>query len=196
MATPRLSKEQLSDRLSTAIGSHLETFVAQKSDDQIKQEAEIQRLEKVLDKEPEGSTVAPMIRSAIDRLREELDKPSANEPMRKEAALAVLVVCNAYRLPLQLKQALPAAAQADAPTRTRKNRKRITREELDGACESILAILPPSDTADHHCMSKIRIAEKTDLDAKTVSSALARLNRKETATSNGIRGAGGGWRKL
>jgi len=195
MATPRLTKEQLSDRLGTAMNSHLEAFVAQKSDDQIAKEAEIERLEKMITKEPAGSSVAPMLKMAVDKLKAELDTPGLKEPMRKEAALAVLIVCNAYRLPLQLKQDQPAAAQSAAPTR-RKNRKRITREELDDACDAIMGILPPKDTADHHCMSKIRIAEKTDLDAKTVSSALARLNRQETATSNGIRGAGGGWRKL
>ena len=195
MATTALSKEQLIDRLRSAIGTHLTTYLDQKTTHQVEQEKEIERIQKLIAKEPENSPTLPALKDVVQKIQAELSRPAINMPLRREAALAVLTVCNEHRLPLQFKQD-PAAQPAAASTRPRAERKRLPREEMQKACTAIMKILPPADTLDHLCMAKSRVAEKCDLDAKTASSALIKLNRDGLATSNGIRGAGGGWRKL
>ncbi|MEM9416428.1 MAG: hypothetical protein AAGA29_13270 [Planctomycetota bacterium] len=197
MATATLSKEQLIDRLRTALGPQLTTYLAQKTQHQMEQEKEIDRIEKMIAKEPASSPTLPALRKVVEEIKQDLSRPGINMPLRRDAALAVLAVCNEHRLPLQLKQDQPAKPAAVAkPSLTKGNRKRVPREEMQAACEQIMKVLPPSDTPDHLCMAKSRVAEKCGIDPKTASSALVKLNREGKATSNGIRGAGGGWRKL
>jgi len=196
MVTAKLSKEQLIDRLRKDLTSHLDLFLSQKTTEQAEKEAQIDGLNKTIASMSEGSPGVPALQAVIANIQAELDKPGINEPLRKEAAIALIAVCNDFRLPLQLKQAQPAQAIAQPTKSSRGTRKRLPKEDMQLACDAIIVILPPSDTPDHLCMAKGRVADKTDLDAKTVSSALIRLNRQGLATSNGIRGAGGGWRKL
>ncbi|XAM00525.1 hypothetical protein OT109_03875 [Phycisphaeraceae bacterium D3-23] len=197
MATATLPKEQLIDRLRTALGPQLTTFLAQKTPHQVEQEKEIERIEKMIAKEPASSPTLPALEKVVEDIRQELARPGINMPLRRDAALAVLAVCNEHRLPLQFKQDQPAKpAEAAKPAQTKGTRKRVPREEMQAACTEIMKVLPPADTPDHLCMAKSRVAEKCDLDPKTASSALIKLNREGKATSNGIRGAGGGWRKL
>lgn len=197
MAAATLSKEQLIDRIRTAVAPQLETYLAQKTTHQQEQEKEIERIQKLIAKEPANSPTLPALQRVIETIQNELSKPGINLPLRRDAALAVLAVCNEHRLPLQFKQdAIAQPAAAAKPTRGKGERKRLPREEMQKACEAIMKVLPPKDTPDHLCMAKSRVAEKCDLDAKTTSSALIKLNRDGKATSNGIRGAGGGWRKL
>lgn len=197
MANATLPKEQLIDRLRSALEPHLKAYLAQKTPHQQEQEKEIERIEKVISKEPANSPTLPPLQKVVEDIRAELSRPGINMPLRRDAALAVLAVCNEHRLPLQFKQDQPAKPQVVAkPTQTKGNRKRVPREEMQAACAAIMKVLPPKDTPDHLCMAKSRVAEKCDLDPKTASSALIKLNREGQATSNGIRGAGGGWRKL
>jgi len=191
------SKEQLIDRVRASLSTHLEGYLSQKTAQQQEQEAEIERIQKMIDKEPENSPTLPALKKVIEGIEHELAKPGMKSPLRRDAALAVLAVCNEHRLPLQFKQdpaAQPAAAAK--PVKQKGERKRIPKEEMEQACVAIMKVLPPADTPDHLCMAKSRVAEKCDLDPKTTSSALIKLNRDGQATSNGIRGAGGGWRKL
>ncbi len=197
-----MTKEQLIDSLSKTITPLVDQFASQPSpaarqaeEERAKLEQQRTSLAKALE---EGS---PAYNAAAAAIEEQLKGLKVDDRTQRKqnlqlAAEAVVVVANMLRVPVKLRDtgsnaAKPASASASASAtgggggkRTRKSNAQMEQET-----NAVLKALPG---ASRGFVSKADIADKVGFDP---SSALLKLKREGDAESNGVRGAGGGWRK-
>ncbi|MEM7578212.1 MAG: hypothetical protein AAF328_12150 [Planctomycetota bacterium] len=189
-----MTKEQLADQLSKAITPVIEKFVAQPSPAAANVEAERVNLEK----QKAGAakvfdTGSAAYTAAVGAIDEELKGLKIDDrTQRKEnlqlAALALVSVANTLRVPIKLKPATGKASSGSSAASGGK-RTRKTNAQMEQEANAVLKALP---SAKKDFVPKSDIANKVGFDPQ---SALLKLKRDDLAESNGVRGAGGGWRK-
>lgn len=189
------TKEQLGDRILKSIQKDVEAFIAQPSPEAEQAQREFDALEdqkKTAEKALGTDSAAyKAALKAIEKEQAKLDTEDkkGQQNNRKHAAWAIVYVANHLKLPVMLKKAaLGERGGAGA-------RMRMSNAELADVAETVLADLPPKSTKDENCKRLTEIGESTNLDSDTIKRALSKLKRDGKATSNGIRGGGGGWRK-
>ncbi|MEM8783445.1 MAG: hypothetical protein AAGE65_11400 [Planctomycetota bacterium] len=186
-----MTKEQLIDQFSKSIGPVVEKFAAQPSpaaaelgDQRKKLEKQKADAGKVFD---EGS---PAYNAAVAAIEDELKGLKIDDRTQRKqnlqlAAEALVVVANTLRVPVKLKDTgRSSAAAAGSGKRARK-----TNAQMEQEATAVLKALPSSK---RDFAPKANITEKVGFDPQ---SALLKLKRDGLAESNGVRGAGGGWRK-
>jgi hypothetical protein len=193
-----VTKEQLADQLNKAITPLIEKFIAQPSPEAADSDEHRSRLEKQKSDAAkvfeEGSAA---LNAAISALEDEIkglkiDGRTQQKQNRQLASEALIVVTNSLRLPVKLKNTgrgagRSASASGSAGGSGRRSRK--TNEQMEQEANSVLKALP---AASKDFVPKATIADKVGFDPQ---SALLKLKRDGYAESNGVRGAGGGWRK-
>lgn len=195
-----MTKEHLIDALSKTLTPIIEEFAAQPSPaaqlaDEKREKLESQRanLGKALE---EGS---PAYNAAVSAIDEELKGLKIDDRTQRKqnlqlAAEAMVVVTNTLRVPLKLKDVNPPAsssakASAAGSTTPTGKRARKSTAQMEEETRAVYKALPG---ASRDFVSKGFVADKVGFDP---SSALLKLKRDGEAESNGVRGAGGGWRK-
>ena len=119
----------------------------------------------------------------------EASRPDASVARRQEAALAVLIVTNGLRLPLQIKGSAPAEAKAVKADRAEAGGKRMSRASMRQLLENILKAFPTDGSA----IGISELAEKVKASVSDTRSAILRLKRENKVAPNGARGRGGAW---
>ena len=193
-----MTKEQLSDKLQSALTPIVESFVKQASPAASAQEDQRKAIEerrenarKSLGDDDEAFRAA---NSVLDRQLDELKVSDADQRKenRRLAAEALVHVTNNLRLPLKLKPKNAAGtpgAGGKAGTANDGRRNRKSGEVLAREVAAVVKALPRAASA---FVPKSDITEKVGFDP---TSALLKLKRTGEAVSNGRRGAGGGWRR-
>ena len=195
-----MTKEQLIDALHKALQGPVEEFSAQPSPaaaaaetQRTQLEADRENLKKVLGED--SPAFGPAVTAIDEQLKSlKIDERTQRKQNLQLVAEALIVVSNMLRVPIKLKDTGPVptkpqaakTASGDAPTKTRT---RKSSEEMERESNAVLRALPG---ASRPYISKGDIADKVGFDP---SSALLKLKREGDAESNGVRGAGGGWRK-
>ncbi len=193
-----MTKEQLIDQLHQAIAPTIEKFAAQPSPEAAQFDDHRKKLEKqkadaskVFD---EGSAA---YNAAINAIDEELKGLKVDDRTQRKqnlqlAAEAMVTVGNMLRVPLKLRDTGKITAKAGKWTGSSGGggkRTRKTNEQMEQETQQVLKALPGSKK---DFVSKSEIAGKVGFDPQ---SALLKLKREGEAESNGVRGAGGGWRR-
>lgn len=197
-----MTKEQLSDALLRALQGPVEEFASQPSPaakeaatKRAKLEADREKLAKVLGEDSPG--YGPAVEAIDSQLKSlKIDDRTQRKQNLQLVAEALIFVTNTLRIPVKLKDTGPArapaataAARATDGTASTKPRTRRSPEAMQREAAAVLRVLPGAGRA---FISKGEIAEKVGFDPQ---SALLKLKREGDAQSNGVRGAGGGWRK-
>ncbi|MEM9294647.1 MAG: hypothetical protein AAGA57_02505 [Planctomycetota bacterium] len=186
-----MTREQLADRLSDMLKPVVERYADQKSAIALRAEAEIQKIEQLKATLGEDSPAVAKLQEAVEML--DYDGTSNRKARLQEASFALVHAANSLGLKVQLRAA--GKGRGRAPAAPGAKRTRMSRADIASAADAILKTLPPKNTGDDNCKPKSEIADDTGLPASAVDSALLRLKREGRATSNGRRGAGGGWRR-
>ncbi|MEM9752515.1 MAG: hypothetical protein AAF916_03940 [Planctomycetota bacterium] len=191
-----MTKEQLADQLSKSITPVIEKFAAQPSPAAAelgnqRTSLEKQRADaaKVLDT---GSAAYSAAVAAIDEELKglKIDDRTQRKQNLQLAAEALVIVANTLRVPVKLKDTGRAAAKSSSGAGSGGNkRSRKSNAQMEQEAAAVLKALP---SAKKDFVAKADIADKVGFDPQ---SALLKLKRDELAESNGVRGAGGGWRK-
>ncbi|MEM1097986.1 MAG: hypothetical protein AAGH92_04280 [Planctomycetota bacterium] len=191
-----MTKEQLADQLSKSITPVIEKFAAQPSPAAAelgnqRTSLEKQRADaaKVLDT---GSAAYSAAVAAIDEELKglKIDDRTQRKQNLQLAAEALVIVANTLRVPVKLKDTGRAAAKSSSGAFSGGNkRSRKSNAQMEQEAAAVLKALP---SAKKDFVAKADIADKVGFDPQ---SALLKLKRDELAESNGVRGAGGGWRK-
>jgi hypothetical protein len=202
MGESTLTKERLVDLLMPAMKQPIEQFAAQKSEAATKAESEIAEINKLKATLGQDSPAVAELNNAIKTLEH---NPDTDRKARlRDAAIAVVTVCNGLGVPVEVKKpkANPGSANgtggdaAEPAGRSSKNRrKRLSSAEIDRFGQLVLKALPPASTSDARCKSIEAISDDTGLSKDEVRSALNKLKREGDAETNGSRGPKGGWRK-
>ncbi len=196
-----MTKEHLIDTLSKTLTPIVEEFAAQPSpaalkagEDRDKLEQQRANLGRALE---EGSPAYNAAAAAIDEQLKglKIDDRTQRKQNLQLVAEATVVVANMLRVPLKLKDTSPPASAAAAKTATPGSpaapgkRTRKSTAQMEQEARAVYKALPG---ASRDFIAKGEIADKVGFDP---SSALLKLKRDGEAESNGVRGAGGGWRK-
>ncbi|MEM0913096.1 MAG: hypothetical protein AAGB29_11770 [Planctomycetota bacterium] len=198
MANDLMTKERLVDLLRPAMSENVEKFSSQKSDKALQAEAEIAKIESLLSGMAEDSPARAELERATQTLAYD---PSDDRKSRlRDAAIAVVTICNELGVPVEVKKpkAAPAAtggATAPADKAAGGKRRRTSPAEIERLAVTVRKALPPASTSDARCKTIEDIAGDTGLSKDAVRSALSKLKREGDAVSNGFRGPRGGWRK-
>lgn len=181
-----LTKEQLSDRIRQAISADLRAFLEQKSPVEAEHQAKIAQALAQAEAAP-----FPEIAKAWKEKAKQFaaEKPDQSAARRQEAALALKIVANEFRLPLELR-----VAAGDAPKSAKSAKesgKRMKRSEMQKLLSDLLAAFPTGGA----WIRIAELAEKTGADVSDVRSALLRLKREDKVESNGRKGMAGAWKR-
>jgi len=202
MAQDALTKERLVDLLRPAMKDPIDQYAAQKSAAATKAEADRAELEKVKAQLGADSPAAAELDRAIKSL--EHDPGTDRKARLREAAIAVVAVCNELGVPVEVKKprsatgsgaASTASLSAEEGKKSGGKRKRTSPAEIERLSQLVRKSLPPASTSDARCKTIEDITNETGLSKDEVRSALSKLKREGDAESNGFRGPRGGWRK-
>ncbi len=183
----QLTKEQLSDRIRTVLTTELKAFLDQASPEEGAYQAQIE--------EAKAKAAAETVKVVADAWRQqarqlEAERPDLSAARRREAALAVMIVTNALRLPLELRgTATVAAKPAGKPAKGEG--KRMSRAVMQQLVASLFDAFPTNGS----WIKISQLAEVVGAEISDVRSALLRLKRENKAESNGQKGKGGAWKR-
>lgn len=198
MANDVMSKERLVDLLRPEMGDRIEKFASQKSDKALEAEAEIAKIESLKSTLGEGSPALAELDRAVQALAY---NPADDRKARlRDAAIAVVAICNELGVPVEVKKPRVSAASSQAPAAPAAKpaggkRRRTSPAEIERLSQLVRKALPPASTSDARCKTIEDITADTGLSKDEVRSALSKLKREGDAESNGFRGPRGGWRK-
>ncbi|MEM6333794.1 MAG: hypothetical protein AAF823_10700 [Planctomycetota bacterium] len=199
MSTDQLTKERLIDLLRPVMTEPIETYASQKSDKALEAEAEVAKIEQLKEQLGADSPAVKALEEAISTLA--FDPNDDRKARLRDAAVAVVAICNELKVPVEVKRPKPApgtvASPAAAPAAAEKpkKRKRTPPAEIERLALLVRKALPPASTSDARCKTIEQISDETGVSKDEVRSALSKLKREGDAESNGFRGPRGGWRK-
>jgi len=138
-----MRKENLAEILRPHFTKAIGEFLNQKSEKAIAAEAEVAKLQTMLDGMGEKSPARAGIESAIESL-DTGDQEFVRE-RKEEAAFAIIMLCNEMRLPVQLKPRKPkpaktVTANGTAPAAKGK-RRRLDKGERERFEKAVLKVL-------------------------------------------------------
>lgn len=188
-----MTKEQLADQLSRAITPIVEKFAAQPSpaaselsDQRAALEKQKTDAAKVFDEN--SAAYAAAVSAIDDELKGlKIDDRTQRKQNLQLAAESMVIVANTLRVPIKLKTTGSKASSSSSGGGGKRTRK--TNAQMEQEANTVLKALP---SAKRDFAAKADIADKVGFDPQ---SALLKLKRDGCAESNGVRGAGGGWRK-
>lgn len=139
-----MRKENLAEILRPHFTKAIGEFLNQKSEKAIAAEAEVTKLQTMLDGMGEKSPARAGIESAIESL-DTGDQEFVRE-RKEEAAFALIMLCNELRLPVQLKPRKPkpakvATAGGSAPAAVKGKRRRLDKGERERFEKAVLKVL-------------------------------------------------------
>ncbi len=183
----QLTKEQLSDRIRTVLTHEIKAFLDQSSPEEADYQAKIE--------EAKAKAAAETVKVVADAWKQqakqlEAERPDSSVARRRDAALAVMIVTNALRLPLELKGS-PAVVAKPAGKAQKGEGKRMPRAVMQKLAANLLAAFPTNGT----WIKISQLAETVEAEISDVRSALLRLKRENKAESNGQKGKGGAWKR-
>ena len=190
-----MTKEQLIDSLSKVMTPLVEKFAEQPSPDAAAQddhrkelETKREQLAKLLG---EGSsTYAAASADITDQLKSlKVDSRTQRKQNLQLAAEAVVTVANMLRVPLKLRDTGTGRSASASKVSSGGKRARKSNAQMAQETAAVLKALP---SAKKDFVAKGVITDKVGFDPQ---SALLKLKRDGEAESNGVRGAGGGWRR-
>lgn len=181
-----ITKEILVNRIHSALSAELSAFLNQSSAEDLAFQQEITALRQQAET-ANYPAIAAGIRQTIKEL--ESKRPDMSIARRQEAALAVLIVTNAFRLPLQIKGSSPVEVKPAKSAKGESSGKRMSRASMRQLLESLLKAFPPVGQA----IGISDLAEKVGASVSDTRSAILRLKREKKVAPNGARGRGGAW---
>ncbi len=185
-----MTKEQLSERIDSAISGMIKDFLSQPSPESIQAEKDFKALEEQKQAARalgEDSAAYKAAAKEIEKQQKALDQSDAKgqQTNRRQAAWAVVHVCNTLRVPVALKKAAPVSGGNGAPAETR-SRGRRPKEQIEQERAAILGAMSKKR------QSPQEIAEKADLDLDSVRSDLdAMVTAKLVKKIKGKKGVAG-----
>lgn len=189
----QMTKEQLVDRIRQALSYELRSFLEQMTSEEQAYQAQIANATAQAEAAP-----FPEIAKAWKEKAKDLqaNKPDLSAGRRQEAALALKVVANEFRLPLELR---PSATETTKSAKgagkgvqaAKESGKRMKRSDMQKLLAAVIAALP----ADGAWARISELAEKAGASTGDVRSALLRLKREGQAQSNGRKGLAGAWKR-
>ena len=180
-------KTALINELNKVMAPAITAFLNELSTEELAYETKINAVRQQIE-QASMPEIAKALKSVVKDM--EANRPDASAARRQDAALAVLVVTNNFRLPLQMKGAAEMVAKTSAAPAKGGKGSRMTRATMGKLLNAVLAAFPK----DHSQIAISEFAEKVKAEVGHVRSALLRLKRENKVAPSGTRGKGSTWK--